>query len=55
MGLLDHVYRHKMFLRRKRVNAIMKNVYFTDHDAAKIILDDPHRDSEVDFQIFTEF
>ena len=50
-GLLDHVYIHKMFLRKKEVNAIVKNVSFTDHDAVKIILN--HSDSEVDFQIFS--
>ena len=38
-GLLDHVYIHKMFLRKKRVNTIVKNVYFTDRDAVNIILD----------------
>ena len=34
-GLLDHVYIYKMFLRKKRVNAIAKNVYSTVHDAVK--------------------
>ena len=38
-GLLDHVDIHKMFLRKKRVNTILKNVYFTDDDAVNIILD----------------
>lgn len=34
-GLLDHMYIYKMFLRKKRVNAIVKNVYSTVHDAVK--------------------
>ena len=31
-GLLDHVYMHKMYIKKKRVNAIVINVYFTNHD-----------------------
>ena len=50
-GLSDHVYIRTMFLRKKEVNAIVKNVSFTDHDAVKVILN--HSDSEVDFQIFS--
>ena len=42
-----------MFLRKKRVNTILKNVYFTDDDAVNIILD--HWNSEIDFQIFSWF
>ena len=37
-----------MFLRKRRFDAIVKNVCFTDHDHVKIILND----SEVDFDFF---
>ena len=34
-GLLDHVYLLKSF-PRINVNAIAKNMYFSDHDAVKL-------------------
>ena len=32
--LLNHSYLHKMF-PSKNVNAVVKNIYFSDHDAVK--------------------
>ena len=34
-ALLDHVYLYKLF-PSKNVNAVVKNVYFSDHDAVKL-------------------
>ena len=34
-ALLDHVYLHKLF-PSKNVNAVVKNVYFSGHDAVKL-------------------
>ena len=36
-ALLDHVYLHKFF-PRKNVNAVVKNIYFSDHDAVKFLI-----------------
>ena len=55
MGTVRPLYIHKIFLRREIVNSIVKNVYFTDHDTIRIILDDQNSDSEVDFQFLSEF
>ena len=33
-ALLDHVYLHKLF-PSKNVNAVSKNIYFSDHDAVE--------------------
>ena len=34
-ALLDHAYLHKLF-PSKNVNAVVKNIYFSDHDAVKL-------------------
>ena len=34
-ALLDHVYLHKLF-PSKNVNVVVKNIYFSDHDAVKL-------------------
>ena len=38
-GLLNYVCIYKMLLRKEKVTAIRKNLYFSNHDAVKIILD----------------
>ena len=33
--LLDHIYLHKLF-PSKNVKVVVKNIYFSDHDAVKL-------------------
>ena len=35
-ALLDHIYVLKSFCRKKIVDSIIRNIYFTDHDAVKL-------------------
>ena len=51
-GLLDHVYTARSFSTDKVSTAVIKNVYFSDHDAVKLqikckILD--NMDENIDF------
>lgn len=37
-GLLDHVYLLKSFMGRKRVALLIKDFYFSDHEAVKFLV-----------------
>ena len=47
-GLLDHVYLLKSF-SRMNVNSFVKNIYFSDHDAVKLLILAEGND-EIDFE-----
>ena len=45
-SLIDHVYIKKTLLEEFPANAIVENIYFSDHDAIRIVIE-----KNVDFQI----
>ena len=46
-SLTDHVYIKKTLMEEFFVNAIVENIYFSDHDAIRIVIEK----NNADFQI----
>ena len=51
-ALLDHVYLHKTFEHDKLVMSVVNNIYFSDHNAASVLLRfRQNSDNDIDFNI----